>query len=239
MLNCKNCGAPLSLEDAVCPHCGTPNPEAQEHIHKLIELDAKMDDARQEVKEEVKRSKKGYGLLVILTMLLLANLVVFVLHEASYEIADNIVTSRLSEEDLKAQLDQFLADGEYLEMDIFMGKLSLSYSEYREYLYVAGLAGYYGRLVDCTTQYLYGTDNYSDPLVKACSEMYEFKTEYERLRKRDDLGFAAPAIEAINAEVDLFLKEYYKLTEEDLAGLKDMSSSSIVVLVNERLSNEE
>ena len=38
MVNCKNCGAPLSLEDAVCPHCGTPNPEAQEHLKKLKDL---------------------------------------------------------------------------------------------------------------------------------------------------------------------------------------------------------
>ena len=34
MVNCKNCGAPLTLNDAFCPHCGTPNPEAQEHLKK-------------------------------------------------------------------------------------------------------------------------------------------------------------------------------------------------------------
>ena len=39
MVNCKNCGAPLSLNDAFCPHCGTPNPEAQEHLRKLEALD--------------------------------------------------------------------------------------------------------------------------------------------------------------------------------------------------------
>ena len=236
MVNCKNCGAPLSLEDAVCPHCGTPNPEAQEHIHKLKELDTKMDDARQEVREEVKKSKKGYGLLIILAMLLLANLVVFVLHGASYEIAGNIIASRISDGDIKAQLDEFLEDGDYIALDLYMSKFDLSYDKYREYSMVSNLANYYRRLVDWTTQYLYSTDSYTDPLVRACTEILDFKYDYERLSQRDDLGSMHQHIEALNNEVNLFLKEYYNLTDEDIAGLKDMSSSSLVVLVNERLS---
>ena len=45
MVNCKNCGAPLSLNDAFCPHCGTPNPEAQEHLKKLRQLDEQFENA--------------------------------------------------------------------------------------------------------------------------------------------------------------------------------------------------
>ena len=72
MVNCKKCGAPLSLNDAYCPHCGTANPEAQEHLKKLQVLDAQVESAKQEVTAEVKKSKKGYGVLIILAMLLLA-----------------------------------------------------------------------------------------------------------------------------------------------------------------------
>ena len=39
MLNCKNCGAPLSPEEAVCAYCGTPNPQAQESLRKQKALD--------------------------------------------------------------------------------------------------------------------------------------------------------------------------------------------------------
>ncbi|MBQ1887240.1 MAG: hypothetical protein II166_01050 [Firmicutes bacterium] len=45
--------------------------------------------------------------------------------------------------------------------------------------------------------------------------------------------------EKMNEEMDLFLREYYNLTDEDIEGLKDMSDSALVVLVNERLSYEE
>ena len=74
MVNCKKCGAPLSLNEAFCPYCGEPNLEAQEHLKKLQELDEQFQNTSREVAAEVKKSKKGYGILVILVMLLLANL---------------------------------------------------------------------------------------------------------------------------------------------------------------------
>ena len=57
MVNCKNCGAPLTLNDAFCPHCGTPNPEAQEHLKKLQQLDQRFEDASLEVAAEVRKSR--------------------------------------------------------------------------------------------------------------------------------------------------------------------------------------
>ena len=56
MVNCKNCGAPLSLEEAVCPHCGTPNPEAQEHLKKLAQLNSAFEQTQYEVVDEVKNT---------------------------------------------------------------------------------------------------------------------------------------------------------------------------------------
>ena len=49
MVNCKKCGAPLSLDEAYCPYCGEANPEAQEHLKKLQEL---ADDAMPELRRQ-------------------------------------------------------------------------------------------------------------------------------------------------------------------------------------------
>ena len=133
MVNCKKCGAPLSLNDAFCPYCGEANPEAQEHLKKLQELDEQFESASREVAAEVKYSKKGYGILVILVMFLLANLVIFVMHQMSYGIAERITAGKMPENEIKAQLDQFLEDGEYIELDLFMSKFSLSYRDYEDY----------------------------------------------------------------------------------------------------------
>ena len=126
MVNCKNCGAPLSLNEAYCPHCGTANPEAQEHLKKLKILDERFEDASREVAAEVKKSKRGYGILLILVMLLLANLVVFVMHQMTYEIADRIIAGKMSESEIRSQLDEFLDKGEYIELELFMKKFQRS-----------------------------------------------------------------------------------------------------------------
>lgn len=238
MVNCKNCGAPLTLNSAYCPYCGTHNPEAQEHLKKLQQLDAQFENASREVAAEVKKSKKGYGILLIIVMLLLANLVVFVLNFASYEIADRIIAGRMSDTRIKAKLDEFLEAGDYIELDLFMDKFSLSYSDYEDFHKISYLADYQNRMIDSMTQYLYGTDNYGDPLVRTCQAIVDYEDEYARLIKRDNSETVLFHMEKINTEVNGFLKNYLGLTDEDIAGIKDMNESSLLILVNERLRNE-
>ena len=236
MVNCKNCGAPLSLNDAFCPHCGTPNPEAQEHLKKLRQLDEQFENASLEVAAEVKKSKKGYGILVILVMLLLANLLVFVLHHMTYDISERIIASKMTETEIKAKLDEFLDAGEYIEMELFMNKFSLSYLDYEDYRKISYLAGYQSRMTEAMTQYLYGTENYGDPLIRTCQALADYEEEYVRLSKRDNSEKVLFHAEIINTEVNGFLRNYLQLTDEDIAGIKDMNESSLLILVNERLA---
>ena len=238
MVNCKKCGAPLSLNDAFCPYCGEANPEAQEHLKKLRQLDEQFENASLEVAADVKKSKKGYGILVILVMLLLANLLVFVLHHMTYDISERIIASKMTETEIKAKLDEFLDAGEYIEMELFMNKFSLSYLDYEDYRKISYLAGYQSRMTEAMTQYLYGTENYGDPLVRTCEAIVDYEEEYVSLMKRENSEKALYHMEKINTEVNGFLKSYLKLTDEDIAGIKDMSESSLLILVNERLSHE-
>ena len=236
MVNCKNCGAPLSLNDAYCPHCGTPNPEAQEHLKKLKALDAEMESAKKEVSEEVQKSKKGYGVLIILAMLLLSNLIALITHAASYEISEKIIASRMSEPEIRAQIEELLEEGEYQELELFMDKYSLSYRDYEEYMPISYLASDYGRIADNMTRYLYAKDTYDDPLVKVCESIVNFKSEYKSVKRRDISEKTAYHVNRINEEVDSYLKTYLGLTDDDLKGLEDMNSSSLLILVNERLT---
>ena len=239
MVNCKNCGAPLRLEDAFCPHCGTPNPEAQEHLKKLAELDKDVESAKKEVAEEVKKSKKGYGLLIIMAMLLLANLVALVMHNATYEIADKIISKKMSETQIKAQLDSLMEEGEYIEMSIYMDKYHLPYRDYAEYNKISYMADYYNRIIRSMTEYLYSKEPYDDPLVTVCSNVIDYEQEYTMLKKRDNEDGTLYHIERLNGEVEGYLKTYLKLTDEDLESIADMNYSGLLLLVNERLSYEE
>ena len=240
MVNCKNCGAPLSLNEAYCPHCGTPNPEAQEHFRKLAALDNQFHKAQDEVRDEVKKSRKGYGVLVILVMVLLANLALIPLHIASYDIADRIrLSSAMSEEEIRTTLSSFLENEEFAELYLFTNKYNLPYSDYREYTKTAYLASYYVHFLKDVTNYLYNPDPYSDPLVRACQDIVDFKSEYTNFVRWADEDENTSYAETLNRDFDNAVKEYLKLTDEDLKNAENMTSSALLVKVNERLNNEE
>ncbi len=239
MVNCKKCGAPLTLDSAFCPYCGEANPEAQEHLEKLRELDEQFENASREVAAEVKKSRRGYGILVILVMLLLANLVIFMLNRVSYEIADKIAAGKMTEREIKSQMDSFLEDGEYIKLDLFTDKFSLSYRDYGDYLKISNLAAYQSRMIESMTQYLYSPDAYGDPLVKTCEAVVDYEEEYTSLKKREDSELVRLHMERINTEVNGFLRNYLGLTEEDIAEIQNLNASSLLILVNERLNNEE
>ena len=239
MVNCKNCGAPLSLEEAVCPHCGTPNPEAIEHLKKLQELNESFKQTKFEVADEVKKSKKGYGVLIILAIVLLANLALIPFHSASDEIAEKVIASKMSKAQITEKLDSLLQQGEYADFYIFANKFSLSYRDYAKYNEVSYLAEMYSRLIDTVTDYYYGKDLYMDPLVRASQVIRDFKEECARYAKRDSYPEMKVYINDIEKQFDLYAKTYLKLTDEDLNGAAQMSESDILIRINERLNDEE
>ncbi|MBQ6654848.1 MAG: zinc ribbon domain-containing protein [Erysipelotrichaceae bacterium] len=239
MVNCKNCGAPLTLKDSVCPHCGTPNPEAQEHLRKLKKLEKDYASARNEVREEVRKVRSGYSLLVILAILLLANLILVPLHSASYEIAERIIASRMSDEEITARMDELLKKGEFIEFKVFTDKFILSYAKYRDYLTIESLADSYSRILESVNNYYYGTSNYEDPLVRLCQNIGEFKESYGYAQSRELSIEMTGYAEKINDEVNRVLKVYLNFTDEDIAKISDLSSSALLILMNERLGYEK
>ncbi|MDO4533269.1 MAG: zinc ribbon domain-containing protein [Coriobacteriia bacterium] len=239
MLNCKNCGAPLSPDEAVCAYCGTPNPQVQESLKKQKALDKAVDSTRQQVVDEVKQAKRGYSLLVVLAVLLLANLVLLPMHEASYEIADTITEGDMTQNQITATLDQLLDEGEYIEMGVFADKHHLSYSDNREYMMIASLAADYNDVIEYTTRYFHGTDDYDDPLVRACQRIKGFKENYANITSRDISPDKLVHVERINAELESYVRDNLHLTDEDLADISTMSDTRLLVLVDERLHDED
>ena len=239
MLNCKNCGAPLSLEEPVCAYCGTPNPEAKEYLGRQQVLDGAVASARREVVDEVKKVKRGYSLLVILAVLLFANLVLLPLHEASYEVAGAISERGMSQKEITATLDGLLDEGEYIEMAVFAEKRNLRYSDYRDYMTLSSLAMEYNGVVEYVTRYYHGTDNYEDPLVRACQRITSYEDIYRNYRDRDLSPDMLGHIEKLNAEFESYLKAFLRLTDKDIAALATMSDTRLLVLVDERLHDEE
>ena len=239
MVNCKNCGAPLSLDSPVCPHCGTPNPEAAEHLKKLAQLDRQYRKTRYEVESEVKKTNKGYKLLIILIMLMLANFLLIPVYGMSYDIADRINASKFSKEEVKAKMDELLEKGEYAEFYLYYDRYDLHYDVFPDYNQIAYLSADYSELCKHLSEFLYGTDNYSDPLVRLCQDMKDFVSNYKMYDRRELSDFTRKHLNNINAEFELLLKTYLNFTDDDIAQINDKSNSELVIMTAGRLNDEE
>ncbi len=239
MVNCKNCGAPLSLEDAVCPYCGTANPEAQEHLKKLKQLDKDYRKTKFEVETEVKKSKKGYSTLIIFALILLANLILIPFHSATYEIAESISSKQLNKDEIVKTMNDLLEKGEWVEFETYFERYELSYHDYPDYSKVSNYANYYKELCERISDYMYATDPYSDPLVKTCEAIAQFEEEMGYLERRELPEQYKAYISRINDDYHQLLKTFLKLNDEDISSLSNKSSSDILLLVTRRLSNEE
>lgn len=239
MVNCKNCCAPLSLEDAVCPHCGTPNPEAQEHLKKLAQLDKEFKKTKKEVVQEVSKTKKGYALLIILVMLMLANFGLFIVHAASYEIAESITAKSVDLDEIKANMNEYLENKEYTKFVVYYDRFETRYRDFEEYYPVYYAAYSYEGVMKSLSSYLYEKDSYTDQLVRTCQYIIDYEDDYNRQLKRDLSDFTRKHLTALNEEFELYIKTYLKLTDEDIATIKDLSSSQLLILINGRMNNEE
>lgn len=239
MVNCKNCGAPLSLENAYCPHCGTANLEAQEHLKKLAQLDRDYQKTKFEVVNEVKKNKKGYGVLTILVVILLMNLFLIPLHGSSYRIADKVIASKRSVDDVKKELTEFINEKDYAQFVITYDKYGADYRNYSDFSKIYYMASDYLRIKEAVTNYYFGKDLYHDALVRSSEYIKDFKDDYARFSAYDSENPYFNEIKLLNDELDLFLKSFLYLNDEDIESIKDMSESEFLVLVAQRLINEE
>ena len=239
MVNCKNCGAPLSLDTPVCPHCGTPNPEAAEHLKKLAQLDKQYRKTRYEVEKEVRKTNKGYKLLIILIILMLANFLLIPVYGMSYDIADRINASKFSKEEIQTTMDELLEKGEYAEFYLYYDRYNLRYDEFRDYNQIAYLSSDYSNLCKHLSEFIYGTDSYYDPLVRVCQDIKDYSDSYKMYQRREMSDFTSGHIERLNSEFELLLKTYLHFTDDDIAMINDMSNSELVILTSGRLNNEE
>lgn len=239
MVNCKNCGAPLSLDEAVCSHCGTANPEAQEHLKKLAQLNKDYQKTKFEVVTEVKKNKKGYGVLTILIVVLLANLFLIPMHASSYSIADALIARRKPNAEVKEILSGYIESKDYERFVVTYDKYCNDYRSYQEYSRFYYQAYNYLRIKEYVTDYFFAKDLYMDALVNSCQEITDFKENYEHTLKYSSDDVYIEEIKEMNEDLDLFMRTYLKVNDADIEKMSTMSESELLVLISERLANEE
>lgn len=114
-MKCPYCGANIAIEDAFCPYCGKPNPEAQQHRRDMRKYNAAFEETRAEVEE---RARRFSGIAVPMTLLAIAVAAVIaaiIFSAKAYDIGYDLRTKDLAalETEFRQRLDAALEAEDY------------------------------------------------------------------------------------------------------------------------------
>ncbi len=252
-MKCENCGGNLSLEDLNCPYCGTINKHAQQHIRDMKRYHGEFQDTKKDV---YATAKKYTGITVralIIAALLVLSIVLAIIGSESYSIRRHILEKRAEHnyEQYSVIMDTYLENEEYIAFHAFVEANAIyGYdTPYEKYVPVMRVSNQYMYLYD----YIMGmhTKIYQNKDKESIERQVGYLSEqlndfyqalnmenYEYIKDGASLQNKA-AIAQMEQNVNVLLQTYCGLTNEDVAGLKELSEAKRMVLLEERIGYAE
>lgn len=245
-MKCKNCGAPLTITQRFCDNCGAPNEQSKEHIEAMERYKKTFGQTKMEVE---KNSRWFMDYLVPLTVLVLALIaaVFFVIADnslLSYRIADSQNKSYIkkNQTEIDAHLKTLLENKEYdalLEARNCGRKLTCEGDAYG-YSTFYNVLDYYESIRVYMTAYFDAarSDDYrrDSAIPKTAENIFYI---YDTLKRQAITNESKPYVEDVKEEMELFIRAYCHLTEEDIKKLPDMDQVAVLSLLTRRMSDEE
>ena len=85
-MNCAHCGAPVTLEDKYCPHCGQPNIQAAQHSEDMARYRNEFENTRRGVHGTLRAYKGITARLILFIIALISTIVTFGMWNSAYSI---------------------------------------------------------------------------------------------------------------------------------------------------------
>ncbi|MDO4477423.1 MAG: zinc ribbon domain-containing protein [Lachnospiraceae bacterium] len=245
-MKCEQCQAPVTLEDEFCPYCGALNKPARRHIEDMKHFSADYEQTKRKVLGRVAGQSHRYALLITLVVLVVLNIGVFAMQLMSDEIRwwreEQAVKKQAVQ--LEHQMAQLEEVGDYdLLNRLYMDKNLYSVSDrLRAFDAVSDGSYDFTRIRDSFYYLKNPGTGYQDEgdLLETISErtvdFYELLDyEYSDYLAERFEGSHGAALEDLKVKIEAMLKTYGQLTDEDVAGLPDMSSQEILILLGRRM----
>ena len=218
-MKCNNCGAPIQMNQKFCPNCGSPNVEFKKHIDDMEQYNKKFNSTRSKV--------IGNNSMI------------------GYDIAKKNQQKYYSShsDEIQTKLKLLLEAGDYAtlySMD-YVGDCSIKDNDdkyaWNDFYNVAGDYVYIRKgiisMMERNNSSYYG-DEYMNTISRAVADMEDI------VSRRLNLSYHSVSKESIKYINDIYekshelLKAYCNLTDEDIAGLPDMSQADILTLITRR-----
>lgn len=224
-MKCTNCGSDFASDQIKCPYCGTVNEHALHLAKELQSYDAAYEKKRDELLETgshqvLKHLTMGLGITFLVIVLVFFGYIIFLRYRPYYE-----VTGKRLEKN-KASIARYLDEKQYIRAYLLAvatdptGELFTYYPEYKEDL----LNIYHYSLIQIAVLQSMDSmdegDNYAsleDTQLTSISIFYQNAGDGEVARN-------------LRQEVDGYLKNYYRLTDDEIENVKELQWGDQLIL---------
>ena len=224
-MKCTGCGSDFASDQIKCPYCGIVNEHALQLAKQLQSYDAAYEKKRDELLETgtnqvLKHLTIGLGITFLVIVLVFFGYIIFLRYRPYYE-----VTGRRLEKN-KAAIARYLEEEQYIRAYLLAsttdptGELFTYYPEYKEDLLVIYNYSIIQIGVLQSMDSMDEGDSYAslqDTQLTSISIFYQSAGDSEVARN-------------LKQEVDGYLKNYYRLTDDEIENVKKLQWGDQLIL---------
>ena len=258
-MKCEFCGGNLSLEDLNCPHCGKENKQARQHIRDMQRYHGEFEKTKKEIYAVGRSYSQITVRAIIIVVLVIALIITAVLYSEAYSIMRKWKNrdAKVHMAEYMEQIDSYIEEEDFLALNSFFSEHPLDFyginKEYAVYRPVIWTAQYYINiyyqvvdLADLDEEYrerrlkylgdsIEGFYNYSDRAKYDNNNYYSYSDNYWNYSEEK----CGKALDTMEVYVEKLLQTYCNLTQEEAAGLRELSNAKRMVLIEERMADVE
>ena len=246
-MKCEFCGSNLGIEDEICPACGKANSFAKKHTKDMKRFKTRYDSTRNEVMENSRRFNKMTVRITIAAVLVALIAISIILLGNDYDIKRHREEKQVEKNraEYAAQLDKLIEERDYISVYMYSNAKKLSYSEHMDdYRKICEISHSYWSFIEYS-EYLFKEDSFMSEseainhLADIAESIHSYKDpsewEKERYYNEKTIGY----IDDLTEHVDVLIKGYFHISDEDMANFWDLSEARRKLLMEEGYENEK
>jgi len=248
-MRCKHCGGEISLEAAFCSYCGQPNGQSVVSAGEMKKFRRAFESTQTAVNTRVRRFTGAGVRIVIIALLILAVFLLLIMGGRAYSLRRMIVQGR-TERNAPAvmeQMDALIEAEDFLALNSFCDEnyvdcFDNAFEKYAPVERAASAFAYVYR--DIMALAAPAEYQNADDIIPALADDLDYFYDvadiggYEYYDGADN-ALNRQALGAMEQRIRLLLISYCNLTEDEAAGLRDMTAVGRGTVLEEAMRRGE
>lgn len=222
-MKCINCGADFASDQLKCPYCGRVNKHALKLAKELQTYDKAYEEKRNELLETgtgqvLKHLTFGIGIVFLAIICIVFGCVAFYQYRFSDRSTYEVTGARLTKN--REMVGQYLEEKQYIRAYLLASATDPTNEHFQYYPeYAADLSDIYSYSLILT-----GVLHSMEAMDEGNNYAPLLDTDVISMQIFYGSGNDSPVKEDLVREVDGYLKDYYRLTDEEIEALKESAA---------------